>query len=65
MPASIPSITVLLPRELKRWLERRAESEGSKVGPYVRRLIERERSHEGRAASSDAGQRSEPVPERS
>lgn len=44
MPASIPSITVLLPRELKRWLERRAESEGSKVGPYVRRLIEADRA---------------------
>lgn len=42
MPASIPSITVLLPRDTKRKLERRAESEGLKVGPYVRRLIERE-----------------------
>jgi hypothetical protein len=42
MPASIPSITVLLTRETKRKLERLAESEGIKVGPYVRRLIERE-----------------------
>lgn len=65
MPASIPSITVLLPRELKRWLERRAESEGSKVGPYVRRLIERERSHAADDEARGAGQRSEPVPERS
>ena len=42
MPASIPSITVLLPRDVKRKLERRAEREGLKVGPYVRRLIERD-----------------------
>lgn len=40
MPASIPSITVLLPRDVKRWLTRRAEMEGTKVGPYVRKLIE-------------------------
>lgn len=42
MPASIPSITVLLPREVKRSLTRLAEREGMKVGPFVRRLIERE-----------------------
>lgn len=42
MPASIPSITVLLPRDVKRSLTKLAEREGMKVGPYVRRLIERE-----------------------
>ena len=42
MPASIPSITVLLPRDVKKKLARLAEREGMKVGPYVRRLIERE-----------------------
>jgi len=70
MPASIPSITVLLPRDTKRKLERLAESEGSKVGPYVRRLIERElETREGnaaRAASLEAARRdSSPSTERS
>jgi hypothetical protein len=58
MPASIPSITVLLPRELKRWLERRAESEGTKVGPYVRRLIEADRTRVEEAVNAAPTERS-------
>jgi hypothetical protein len=42
MPASLPSITVLVTRDLKKWLERRAGKGG--VGPYVRKLIEDDRT---------------------
>lgn len=68
MPASIPSITVLLPRDTKRKLERLAEREGSKVGPYVRRLIERElvnREDDDARAATQAKRDPSPSTERS
>lgn len=46
MAESTVPITVLVPRSLKRWLVTRAGREDKKVGPYVRKLIERERTSE-------------------
>ena len=59
MPASIPSITVLLPREVKRSLTRLAEREGMKVGPFVRRLIERELTYQADDEARRMGRSSE------
>ena len=52
-PGTIP-VTVILTRDLRRWLESRAREEDKKLGPFVRKVLEEYRLRE-LVAVSQAG----------
>ena len=47
-PGTIP-VTVILNRDLRRWLEARAREEDKKLGPYVRKVLEDHRARHAEA----------------